>query len=298
MSKKILIWIIIAVMALTACAKDNAKPVENIGRESEFRKDLPELPYDPATLVEYIEENLDKVEQDKRELYLFVLEDSLVDNLGLVSSITQKEEVVNILKGYDEKDQILEEDLKTIKSDSVRNELQKLYDMKYKLYKRKSGFQITIDYEKLAQMAGDNESLKQYFMIKNAENINPSLDEGVVMISPSELLARLNTTENFLMNNSDFKKANEFLSRYQSWMFLLLSGTNLSPVVKDGDLTSEYRELYENLSPVSIADNTFRRGMELIEDNNFIFDDELMAKIRNIVTNSNYELKERMEMTK
>lgn len=297
MNKKILIWIVIIAFSMTACTKQNVVQ-NNLGRTSEFRKNAPELPYDPISLIEYIEKNKNNVEKEKRKLYLLVLEESLIDNLGLVSSITQNDSVISVFSKFNSKPVVEKDDLKLIDNNVARKELEKLYDMYYKLFIRKNGYVLNIDYEKLVDMSNDIEDLREYFLIKNDENLNPTLDAGEIKLSPSELLSRLNKTESYLLKYPSFNKTSDFLSRYQSWMFLLLSGTNLSPIVKNGELIKEYKNLYESLKPQSIAENTFYRGIDIIKENGFVFDDNTMFRIRNIVNNASYELKVRMENTK
>lgn len=298
MKKRKIAKILLAAMLITGCNKAVQKPEEPVTPIVERDEAVKELPYDPISLINYINENIAKVDDNKKELYILTLEDTLVANLNIVSGVVNSDECKAELSFVNDGQVLSESDIEKIEDSSIKNEIQKIYDMYYTVFKSGDSFVPGLDYEKILKLVDkDNKALADYYSIKLEENQKPTLFKGQVMLSPQDLLARINRIEKFVIDNKDFPRNMDFVARYQSWLYVLLTGTASSPLVdKDGKLMKEFEDLEKNLEAKTIADQTFLDGMYYIHKNNNKFDDELMDEIRTLVRQSVFDLKDRAEM--
>ena len=298
MKKRNIAKILLAAMLITGCNKTVQKPEEPAAELVERDESVKELPYDPISLIDYINKNIDKVDDQKKQLYIFTLEDTLVANLNIVSGVVNSDECKAELSFVKDGQALSEEDIAKIEDSSIKNEIQKVYDMYYTVFKSGDSFVPGIDYEKILKLVDkDNKALVEYYSIKLEESQNPTLFKGQVMLKAQELLGRINRIENFVIENKDFPRNMDFVARYQSWLYVLLTGTASSPLVdKDGKIMEDFDSLEKNLQAKTIADQTFLDGMYYIHRNNNKFDDELMDEIRTLVRQSVFDLKDRAEM--
>ena len=298
MKKRNIAKILLAAMLITGCNKTVQKPEEPAAELVERDESVKELPYDPISLIDYINKNIDKVDDQKKQLYIFTLEDTLVANLNIVSGVVNSDECKAELSFVKDGEALSEEDIAKIEDSSIKNEMQKVYDMYYTVFKSGDSFVPGIDYEKILKLVDkDNKALVEYYSIKLEESQNPTLFKGQVMLKAQELLDRINRIENFVIENKDFPRNMDFVARYQSWLYVLLTGTASSPLVdKDGKIMEDFDSLEKNLQAKTIADQTFLDGMYYIHRNNNKFDDELMDEIRTLVRQSVFDLKDRAEM--
>lgn len=298
MKKRNIAKILLAAMLITGCNKTVQKPEEPAAELVERDESVKELPYDPISLIDYINKNIDKVDDQKKQLYIFTLEDTLVANLNIVSGVVNSDECKAELSFVKDGQALSEEDIAKIEDSSIKNEIQKVYDMYYTVFKSGDSFVPGIEYEKILKLVDkDNKALVEYYSIKLEESQNPTLFKGQVMLKAQELLDRINRIENFVIENKDFPRNMDFVARYQSWLYVLLTGTASSPLVdKDGKIMEDFDSLEKNLQAKTIADQTFLDGMYYIHRNNNKFDDELMDEIRTLVRQSVFDLKDRAEM--
>lgn len=298
MKKRKIAKILLAAMLITGCNKAVQKPEEPANTIVERDEAVKELPYDPISLIDYINKNIDKVDNNKKELYILTLEDTLVANLNIVSGVVNSDECKAELSFVKDGEVLSESDIEKIEDSSIKNEIQKIYDMYYTVFKSGDSFVPGVDYEKILKLVDkDNKALADYYSIKLEENKKPTLFKGQVMLEAKDLLARINEIEKFVIDNKDFPRNMDFVARYQSWLYVLLTGTASSPLVdKDGKLMKEFEDLEKNLEAKTIADQTFLDGMYYIHKNNNKFDDELMDVIRTLVKQSVFDLKYRAEM--
>lgn len=120
----------------------------------------------------------------------------------------------------------------------------------YTEYIDESEFKV-VDYEAIikkysAQMDPD---LIELLNIKASEAKQPSVKDATLQLTYEELLQRILRTENLLMrhNNEDVLKSSA-LEYYKEYLFLLLAGSDLSPVFDydTGEFSPIAREEYEN----------------------------------------------------
>lgn len=299
MKKRNIAKFLIATIVFTGCNGFGNKPVDPINQPQIIERDesIKELPYDPVSLIEYINKNINKVDKEKRQLYLFTLEDTLISNLNIVGGVINTDECKAALSFLNDESTLKRADIEKIDDKNIRNEMIKIYDMYYEVYKSGDSLVPNLNYNKFLELITDNKTLKEYYSIKQEENDNPTLFKGMMNLSAKELLERINRIENFILSHKDFQRNQDFIARYQSWLYLLLTGTTLSPIVdNNGKLLDSYVELAEKLEPKTIADKTFLDGMYKINKKNNKFSNELMEELRSLVKQSVFEIKDRAEM--
>ncbi len=298
MKKKNIAKILIATILFTGCNTFNKKPTDPINQPAVIERDesVKELPYDPVSLIEYINQNIEKVDKDKKELYLFTLEDTLISNLNIVGGVVNSEEFKSALAFLNDGETLKDSDIDSIKDDAIKNEVIKIYNMYYVINKSGDTLVPNLNYNKFLDLIKDNQVLKEYYSIKQEENDNPTLFKGVMQLSAKELLDRINTIENFIVNHKTFSRNTDFISRYQSWLYVLLTGTTLSPIVDgNGKLIDSYQELSEKLEPKTIADRAFLDGVYIIKKKASL-DDEVLGELRSVVRDAVFEIKDKVEM--
>lgn len=299
MKKRNIAKILITAFLFTGCNSFNNKTEDIINQSQIIERDerIKELPYDPVSQIEYINKNINNVDKEKSQLYLFTLEDTLISNLNVVGGVINSDEFKAALSFLDDESTLKRDEIAKISNRNIKNEITRIYDMYYTIYKSGDSLVPNINYDKFLELIKDIITLTEYYKIKKSENDNPTLSKGVLKLSPEELLDRINRIENFILNNKDFERNQDFIARYQSWLYLLLTGTTLSPIVdSDGKVLDSYIELAENIQPITIADNTFVEGMYIINKNQNKFTNEVTEELRVLVRQSVFEVKDRMEM--
>ena len=140
MKKRNIAKILLAAMLITGCNKTVQKPEEPAAELVERDESVKELPYDPISLIDYINKNIDKVDDQKKQLYIFTLEDTLVANLNIVSGVVNSDECKAELSFVKDGEALSEEDIAKIEDSSIKNEIQKVYDMYYTVFKSGDSF--------------------------------------------------------------------------------------------------------------------------------------------------------------
>lgn len=299
MKKKNIAKFLIATILFTGCNGFGKKTVDPINQPQIIERDesIKELPYDPVSLIEYINKNINNVDKEKGQLYLFTLEDTLISNLNIVGGVINTDEYKAALSFLNDESTLTKEEIDNIDDKNIKNEMVKIYDMYYKVYKSGDSLIPNINYDKFLELIKDNKALEEYYSIKQEENDKPTLSKGMLNLSVKELLDRINTIEKFILNHKDFQRNQDFVARYQSWLYLLLTGTTLSPIVdNNGKLLDSYVELAEKLEPKTIADRTFLDAIYKINRKNNKFSNELLEELRSLVRQSVFDIKDKAEM--
>lgn len=281
--KKRLCLLLLVVFVLFVCGCKE-RSYDNGGKNTtEPTENTPKVHKD---LKEYIKENINTSNKKENTNLLMNLEDALTENLSVVENIVLQEDIQNYLLNNFEKTILTEEDLETIENDDIKNELKKIYKSGYFVLKMGVNYLPAIDYRSFL-IAEDklDDDVKEYYALKAHGVVNPVLASGKVLIKPVEILKRINNIENFIKKYPDFPRNNDFTVRYQSWLYLLLTGTTLNPIVDENNhLTPDYAELVKATeNPVTMAESGIKEGYELLQKTNYSNDEKTMASLRGIV---------------
>lgn len=301
MKKKITAVVCACLLAFGGCKKTVNPAPPFVQEDPERPENLKDLPYEPHALVEYIRQNLAGKDAETRELYLYTLEDTLALNLPIVGNIIWERDVEQALEAFRESEFVTASDIDQIPDPSIRSELQRIDESLYKIQSTPPTFNPVIDYERIVQLDDHMiASQKEYFLLKAEEIDRPLLVSGEVAVTPDDLLKRLNRMEAYLRAYPESVRSNEVLDRYQYSLFVLLTGTTLSPIAdKNGQLKPDYAALYERLSePNTTAEKLFVRGIRLLETRGFSDDETTLETIRNLVQDSTHSLRTLIEVNR
>ncbi len=289
MKKYLISAVLLASLTFFSCNKDtndivSEKPViENEiiqSRPEEFKN----LPIEPIELVKYVENNIKNYSDKDKEKLLNVLEDTLSIHLSFMGDIINTPDVIQELSQFTDKDILFSEDIEKISDTSIKNELKKITDSYYIISKRNGEYLPNIDYSKLKDFTKDmNTALNQYYEIKIDETLNPTVVKAKINIPIKEYIERLNKTEEFIKNNPDFSRIQEMINVYKYSLFLLFTGTSLSPSVTADGFSKNYMDYLEAEKEFNTStEKSFIKAMEMIEDNKYIIDDKMYDVLRNI----------------
>lgn len=284
--KKRLYLLLLIVFVLSVCGcKERSYNNGNNGSENN-----PDTTENTAKvhkdLKKYIKENINTSDKKENTDFLMDLEDALTENLSVVENIVLQEDIQNYLLNNFEKTVLSEEDIEMIEDEDIKNELKKIYKSGYFVLKMGVNYLPAIDYKSFL-IAEDclQDDVREYYALKAHGVINPVLASGKVLIKPVEILKRINNIESFIKKYPDFPRNNDFTVRYQSWLYLLLTGTTLNPITdENNNLTPDYAELVKATeNPVTMAESGIKEGYELLQKGNYSNDEKTMASLRGIV---------------
>lgn len=281
--KKRLCLLLLIVFVLFVCGCKERSYNNGGENTTEPTENTPKVHKD---LKEYIKENINTSNKKENTNLLMNLEDALTENLSVVENIVLQEDIQNYLLNNFEKTILSEEDLETIENDDIKNELKKIYKSGYFVLKMGVNYLPAIDYRSFLIAEDElDDDVKEYYALKAHGVVNPVLASGKVLIRPVEILKRINNIENFIKKYPDFPRNNDFTVRYQSWLYLLLTGTTLNPIVDENNhLTPDYAELVKATeNPVTMAESGIKEGYELLQKTNYSNDEKTMASLRGIV---------------
>ena len=293
--KKRLCLLLLVVCVLVVCGcKERSYNTDNNGNNGNNSNNNSENNTEPTEntpkvhkdLKKYIKENINTSEKSENTQFLMTLEDALTENLSVVENIVLQEDIQNCLLNNFDKTILSEEALDTIENDDIKNELKKIYKSGYFILKMGVNYLPAIDYSSFLIAKDDlNDDVKEYYALKAHGVVNPVLASGKVLIKPVDILKRINNIENFIKKYPDFPRNNDFTVRYQSWLYLLLTGTTLNPIVDENNhLTPDYANLVKATeNPVTMAESGIKEGYELLQKTNYSNDEKTMASLRGIV---------------
>lgn len=284
--KKRLYLLLLIVFVLSVCGCKE-RSYNNGNNSSENNPDTTEnTPKVHKDLKKYIKENINTSDKKENTDFLMNLEDALTENLSVVENIVLQEDIQNYLLNNFEKTVLSEEDIETIEDEDIKNELKKIYKSGYFVLKMGVNYLPAIDYKSFL-ISEDylQDDVREYYALKAHGVVNPVLASGKVLIKPVEILKRINNIESFIKKYPDFPRNNDFTVRYQSWLYLLLTGTTLNPIVdENNNLNPDYAELVKATeNPATMAESGIKEGYELLQKVNYSNDEKTMASLRGIV---------------
>lgn len=295
--------IIVIALALTACANNGkvVKPEEPKGDSAEdnnvdledhkniikdFRVIAEDLP-DPDVLIEFIEENIEKLGKEDVDEMINTLERSLEKHQPIY-----EERIVEMDKGYEliaidggEKE-FRESSIDKIKDEKLKKEMKNLYANKYKLINIEGGFYPFIDYHALkAYSKYSSNEWKDYIHIRSLESDDLSMLDGGLTISFDELADRIFKTEEYLKNYPKAKRKKEMLDQYEIKINAYLSGLpntsieNYETKEIRREVLESYKKTAEKEYEISIIVEEY---LEIIEKNNTIIDNALLLESKKL----------------
>ncbi|MCI6609338.1 MAG: hypothetical protein MSH08_00970 [Ezakiella sp.] len=292
MNKKHRIALILAVVLLMYGCKDNVRETgkNNINIDSENSETAEKkIPKNSQDLINYLNKEIQNLDKEKAEELIFDLEDVLSENLSVATNIVMQKDIQNyLLENYD--NMLIKRDaISNISDDKIKTEIKKIYDSGYIIQKVGNNYMPIINYGIFLTFCDElDEPYKSYFEIKNDDLTRPVLASGKLLSEPEQILEKLNNIEKFIKKNPSFTGNSDFLVRYQSWLYLILNGTPLDPIVnQDGKLDDRYQIMLDKaVDKKTITDTAVSKAFKILQKNSYQFDDKVNASIRSIVKNN------------
>lgn len=284
-----IILLVFGVLVLVSCKTTDEKPKDDTNVAEETG-----VPKGPVDIDKYLKENIDKTDNEKNTSFVIDLEDKLTENLSVIENIVLQDDIQNYLLNNFESKILSTDDINKIVNEDIKEEVKKIYDSGYLIAKIGTNYLPVINYREFSKFNEHyTDSTSQYFKLKVEDMENPVLASGKILIEPLQILDRINKIEQFIKVYPDFPRNNDFTVRYQSWMYLLLTGTSLNPIAdENGNINPPYETMLKSVeNPKTNAESAIKDGYKILSQNNYLMDSKTMSSLREIVKNKTEELR-------
>lgn len=321
--KSIILFLIgiIIVFILVGCKKTNmplgsiAETTEKINekatelKESDKGKEISKTTYkfneliannkDPKEIANFLDENLSKVGQ-QRASKMIIEFISFQENYAEKYSEELKSDSYQFkLKRLFKGAPIKYQDIDNIKDENLKALVKKIYSGHYRLNYNGTVYYPVVDYDSLKKYNRflTNE-MKEYIIIMAKELNNPTIIDKDVMVSWEELGIRLLEIEKYIKKYSDGIKWEDMMRKYGEYFIIYIGGSENTSIYDSEtdkikkDVVESYRKMVLEHSD-TITGATIGKYLQLIEDNEFIIDDDVESHIIDIYT----ETLGRLDMT-
>ena len=261
---------------------------------------------EPIILVEFIDKNIEKVEQEDavemikeleevEEQYLekytdqLFMEDYQIELISL-SEIQQSGEKHEKDKSFDY--MFFDESrIEEIKNGNLKELMDKIIKGKYKLINMEGAFYPIIDYEALKSYDKYlSDEMKKYIDIKTMDSNVPTIMDAGLLISFDELAERLIKTEYHIVEYPEGIRYEELLRLYGMYLRLYLEGTDNTPIydyetniIKD-EVLSSYKKTADKKN--TVTSEVVSKYIDIIEENKNIIDNNVFSKITELYNNA------------
>lgn len=296
--------LLILVIFMSACGKkeEEIKLVEteedvNESVDGEVEEDIDtekiilnfnnllEAKANPEELVDYTNENIDKVSVIDGNYMVAELEKALESFLDQVKNNINKLDENNELVGIIGNEVYLSQDnLAMIKNDELREEVSKVINSKYKLSNNKGEVEPKIDYEDFKKYNENiSPELAEYIEIRSRD-----LQKSIKSEAPYEELAeQILKIEEYIKQHSEGQRYEEVLKMYRSKLISYLRGIDNYPIYSEetGKIQDEILENYKKTSNTKDTVTGFivRKHIEKIEEAEYKINDNIKKNILSLV---------------
>jgi len=301
-----ILLLVVLIISLVACKKQKpvdvvkpnekpVKPVENNVESEENREKIMKgfnnilSTKKPAEILDYINENISKlttIEGDKMVLELQnLLENSLDSFTNKILSMDKDGELMNIagLELF-----FPEESIKDIKDEKLREEIENLFNSKYKLINVEGQYYPIVDYEKFKQYNKYmSDEIKDYIKIKAKVSNDPMALDAGLRISYDELANRIVEVEKYIQKYSEGQKYEEMLGMYRDWLGFYIAGLPNTPIADfyTKKIFKDVMESYGKTANIKDSSTAFviNKYIKIIDENkgiiNKVVEDEGLSLI-------------------
>ncbi len=308
MNKKILILALSFILLLAGCsidAKQNDKTIyealekevyksddQNIDKLIKDYKEIAKSDNEPYTLVKFIDENIENVNEKEAVAMILILEE-------VQKEYTQRYTDQLFVDNYQSELLSLSSDklffdetkIEEIKNADLKELVKRILDGKYKLINLEGAFYPVIDYEGLkAYNDYLPDEIRDYLEIKSQSSNKPVIIDGEITISHEELGQRLIEAEKYISQYPNSIKIQDVLRCYGECLKLYLEGSANSPIYDNttGKIKEEVISSYIKLSSNKdlITSKIISKYIEIIQKNQNIIDDNVLSHVPEIYSNA------------
>jgi hypothetical protein len=261
---------------------------EDVKVMEEFKEITKDLPT-PEVLIDFMDDNIDKVNPIYGDEMINSLEVSLEENKNEyeeeLSKIDKDNELMEIAgdKAYFEKSHIDE-----IENKELKEKVEDLYSKMYKLENIEGSFYPIIDYSKLKTYDSYiTEEWKDYLAVKTMDSEDRPMSDGELNISFDELADRILKTENYLNKYVDGQRQKEMIKNYEYKINAYLKGlanTNIADK-STKKIKDEVLKSYKDISDTQnyMTSHTVYEYLEAIKENDYIIDENIVDKADELI---------------
>ncbi len=302
--KKIICLAILPSLLLVACSQEVEEipeprdpEVEEASQPSETEERLMdefrELAKDepaPDLLIEWIDQNIEKLSADSANELVETLRQSLELHIPIYEEELNQSNFQEELLLIDS----LSENFGESKLDEIENqELRKLVDYLYKnnyrLVNLEGAFYPVVDYEELEDYAPYlTDEFKEYLAIKSLESTKRSMADGALIVDFEELAKRILQEEDYLNIASSNERKTDILEDYEYKVNAYLKGLPNTPIREDSNnqIKDEVLASYQQIASQDYEiSQVLADYLERIEANNQKIDDNLLAEADDLIKN-------------
>lgn len=277
--------------------KEPVETVEDVDKEEidkeEIMKDFDAVAVknDINEIIGFIDEKINKLSTIEGDKMISDLEKNLEKGL--------EPQTANLLK-LDSNGELIqisnelffsEDKIKDIKDEKLREEVERLFNNKYKLINLEGEYYPIIDYEKLKKY-NDNVSpeFKDYIAIKALDSNMPVAIDGGLYINHEDLADRILKTEEFLQKYSGGQRQEEMLREYRNKLSIYMTGIPNTPIANrdtnkiEDDILKSYKKVADAKDPVTAF--IMRKYINIIEKNEFIINDVVKESTLSLINES------------
>nr|WP_300001715.1 hypothetical protein [Tissierella sp.] len=297
-----ILLIFIMMLAITACADNRDKepdkvpledPEENddSGKEEspedkgeilkEFKIIAEKMPA-PDVLVNFIDENIEKLSEESAWAMVAELDTSLESNKQTYAErIFELDKNDELIKLSGTKQDFEMNKIEAIEDEKLRVEVEYLYNNMYKLTNIEGAFYPIVDYKAMEKYNKYlNEEGREYILIRSIDSDAKPMSDGGLTISFDELLKRISRTEEFLDAYPDSVKKQEMLEEYNNKVNAYIAGLPNTPImdfetdILRDEVLKSYKEAIDKNNDFS---NIVKEHLENIEENDNKVDDDIIS---------------------
>ncbi|HHV26292.1 hypothetical protein FYJ27_03365 [Anaerosalibacter bizertensis] len=240
---------------------------------------------EPYQVIEFIDENIEKVSKKESVEMLEDFEKLQESYIDLYTDELSKENRQNILSQTYSNSEIDPNKIEEIKDDELKELVSKIVKGRYKLVEKEGSYCPVInyvsfkDYEKFL-----SDELKEYLNIKIIESEAPAILDGKIAITWDELGSRLIRIEKYLTKYEEGIKDEELTRLYSEYLLMYISGSKNTPIYNDENkkISKEILDAYKKMASnnkKTITGEIIREYSQLIEDNDYLVDDTVTSRL-------------------
>lgn len=303
----VLMIVILLLSALSGCKEKKVeesygKPLERKAEEpvnllednkeniiKDFRN-MVKSDNDPFILVNFIDENIDKVAPEYKEEMIMELE--LVQEKYIERYTDQlfgedhQMELLSLSSTGESEIQLFfdENKVEDIKNGNLRELVDKILLGKYKLINMEGSFYPIIDYEKLKIYNKYlSPEMKDYLEIKSMDSNMPTILDAGLMISFEKLSDRLIKAENHITKYPEGIRYEELLRLYGTYLKLYLEGLDNTPIYdyETKKIREEVLSSYKKTANIkdTVTSKIINKYIDIIKENENTIDVNVLSKI-------------------
>lgn len=272
--------------------KDQGNAEEELDNNEEDERTVEEIMNDFEDTIEnsvsdvgdFIEKNMENLSAIEVDAMVSKLINKTEEEINMIKQKIEELDVDNeLINAFNGELYLTEEQIKDLKNDKLRQELEKIKSENYRLMNSEGEYYPIVNYEGFKKYDEYISSeLEEYINLKARDANKPvALDAGLY-ISYDELADRIVETENYIKKYGEGDRYSEVLNLYRNKLTLYLLGTDNTPMTETSSkkIKEELMNSYKETALIKDSLTGFIVGkyINLIDENLGIIDEEIRSE--------------------